>query len=48
MLRFLKTSASSRVGKRAQPIRPPVQAKLLEAPLTRIVFLSMPGQEMML
>jgi hypothetical protein len=48
MFRFLKISASSTVGRRAQPIRPPVQEKLFDAPLTNTVFFSIPGWEMML
>ena len=48
MFRVRNCSASSAVGSRAQPIRPPVQAKLLDAPLTRIVRSAIPGQEMML
>lgn len=48
MFKLRKSSASSLVGNSAHPIRPPVQAKLFEAPPTKIVRSAIRGHEAML
>jgi hypothetical protein len=45
MLRFLKTCASSTVGKTAQPTRPPVQEYDFDTPEITIVRSGIPGSD---